>query len=71
MLSEMKARVTAAGVQVPRRLLGAAEEVEIRLEEGRVVVIPLPVGDPIVGLGTAPVACGAPDASEEHGSLPL
>lgn len=47
-------------------MLGKAEEVEIRKENGNVVVIPLPVEDPIFGLGEDPVTCNAPDASEEH-----
>lgn len=65
-IATMKAKVTPDGVQVPRRMLGEAEEVEIRLEEGRIIVVPLVADDPIAGLGTAPVACEAPDASEEH-----
>lgn len=38
----MKARVTKQGAHVPRRMLGAAKEVEIRKENGNVIVIPLP-----------------------------
>ncbi|WP_457654638.1 hypothetical protein [Rhodocaloribacter sp.] len=62
----MKAKVTKRGVQVPRRMLGDAKEVEIRQENGHVVVIPLPQEDPIFGLGKHPVTCHAPDASEAH-----
>ena len=62
----MKAKVTKQGVQVPRRMLGEAEEVEIRQENGHVLVIPLPQEDPIFGLGQDPVTCNAPDASEAH-----
>ena len=61
----MKVKVTENGVTVPRELLDDAEEVEIRKENGRVIVTPLPKVDPILGLGENPVACGAPDASEQ------
>ena len=60
----MKVKVTENGVTVPRELLDDAEEVEIRKENGKVIVTPLPKVDPILGLGENPVACGAPDASE-------
>jgi len=62
----MKAKVTKRGVHVPRRMLGQAKEVEIRKENGKILVIPLPEEDPIFGLGDHPVTCHAPDASEAH-----
>ena len=62
----MKAKVTRQGVRVPRHMLGDAQEVEIREENGAVVIRPLPAEDPIVGLGEAPVPCRASDASEAH-----
>ncbi len=61
----MKVKVTENGVTVPRELLDDAEEVEIRKENGKVIVTPPPKVDPILGLGENPVACGAPDASEQ------
>lgn len=61
----MKVKVTENGVTVPRELLDDAEEVEIRKENEKVIVTPLPKVDPILGLGENPVACGAPDASEQ------
>ncbi len=61
----MKAKVAEHGVNVPRQMLDDAEEVEIRKEDGKVIVTPLPKVDPILGLGENPVACGAPDASEQ------
>ena len=61
----MKVKVTENGVTVPRELLDDAEEVEIRKENGKVIVTPLPKVAPILGLGENPVACGAPDASEQ------
>lgn len=62
----MKAKVTKRGVLVPRKMLGNADEVEIRQENGHVVLIPLPVEDPILGLGTHPVNTEVPDASTAH-----
>ena len=67
----MKVKVTENGVIVPRELLDDAEEVEIRKENGKVIVTPLPKVDPILGLGENPVACGAPDASEHLDRYPF
>jgi hypothetical protein len=67
----MNVKVGEKGVTVPRRMLGDAEEVEIRAENGRVVIEPVRTfeeddQDPIVGLGRAPVSGGADDASVNH-----
>ena len=62
----MKARVTDQGVVIPKDLLEGVEEVEIRKEDHFILVVPTLKGDPILGLGKHPVACGAPDASEHH-----
>lgn len=69
----MKVKVGEHGVTVPKHMLGDADEVEIRDEDGRVVVEPVRSGDgdregqdPIFGLGRNPVPCGAPDASTNH-----
>lgn len=62
----MKAKVTDQGVTVPRRLLGTAEEVEIREEEGRIVLIPLAQEDAILGLGLDPISTGTGDGSTAH-----
>lgn len=56
---------------MPRKMLGDAEEVEIRDENGRIVIEPVRKSekgdqDPIVGLGQDPVSCGADDASVNH-----
>lgn len=42
---EMKVRVTEEGVLIPRRMLGRAEEVEIRRERGGVLIVPLELVD--------------------------
>ena len=67
----MKVNVGEEGVTVPRQMLGDAEEVEIRDENGRIVIEPVRKTeqadeDPIVGLGQDPVSCGADDASVNH-----
>ena len=56
---------------VPRQMLGDAEEVEIRVEDGRIVIEPVRMAkqedkDPITGLGKDPVSCGEDDGSVNH-----
>ncbi|HJQ33617.1 MAG TPA: hypothetical protein VJ866_15640 [Pyrinomonadaceae bacterium] len=60
----MNAKVTDEGVLIPRELLRGAEEVEIRQEDGRIIVVPKTADDPLFKLGSNPVECSAPDASE-------
>lgn len=73
----MKLPVDKHGVTIPRRMLGNAEEVEVREEHGRVILEPVleakgnerddgPEEDPLEGLGRNPVSYGASDASEHH-----
>jgi virulence-associated protein VagC len=67
----MKVKVGEKGVTVPREMLGDAKEVEIRDENGRIVIEPVRKlkqedEDPITGLGQNPVSCGAEDASVNH-----
>ncbi|WP_157942215.1 AbrB/MazE/SpoVT family DNA-binding domain-containing protein [Salinibacter altiplanensis] len=67
----MKVKVGEKGVTVPRQMLGEAKEVEIRDENGRVVIEPVRKAkqkdeDPITGLSQDPVSCGAEDASVNH-----
>jgi virulence-associated protein VagC len=64
-------KVGKKGVTVPRQMLGDAEEVEIRDENGRIIIEPVRKTeqeneDPITGLGQDPVSCGAEDASVNH-----
>lgn len=56
---------------MPRRMLGDAKEVEIRDENGRIVIEPVREfekedQDPILGLGQDPVSCGSGDFSINH-----
>lgn len=62
----MRVRVTSDGVIIPKRLLDGAEEVDVRVENGMVLVVPVRAEDPILGLGRNPVPCGVPNASEAH-----
>jgi hypothetical protein len=62
----MRARVTDQGVVIPRKMLPDVEEVEIRAKNGAVLVLPVHREDPILGLGSAPVECGAPEGSTHH-----
>ena len=61
----MKARVTKEGVTIPKALLEGVSAVEIRKEEGVILVVPL-ADDPILGLGTQPIKDEMTDASENH-----
>ncbi len=60
----MKARVTEEGVVIPKKFLKGVKEVEIRQEGDVVVVFPKSKEDSLFKLGRNPVACNAPDASE-------
>ena len=63
----MRTKVTEQGVVIPKELLVGVEEVEIRQEDNLIIVVPTTSrGDPLLELGKDPVACGAPDASENH-----
>ena len=61
----MRTKVTKEGVLVPRKFFKGIEEVEIRKENGLVVVVPV-TDDPILQLGTRPVSDEVEDASENH-----
>jgi hypothetical protein len=62
----MKIKVTKKGVLIPLEFLEGVKEVEIRKENGLILVLPTIIADPILGLGKHPVVCGLPDASENH-----
>jgi hypothetical protein len=61
----MKAKVEDNGLLVPKSMLEGFEEVEIRIEAGRIVITALPP-DPIARLGQAPVEAPELDASDRH-----
>lgn len=70
----MKLKVDQHGVTVPKHMLGDADEVDVREENGHIVLKPISqtenqddLGeDPILSLGQDPIPCGATDASENH-----
>lgn len=62
----MKAVVTKQGLIIPKEFLEGVKEVEIQKENNKISIIPIVTDDPILKLGTHPVACGIPDASEKH-----
>lgn len=51
----MKAKVGEEGVTVPKDMLGDVDEVEVRVENGRIIIEPMWQSgedeDPILGLG--------------------
>ncbi|MBC7344126.1 MAG: hypothetical protein H5U03_01630 [Clostridia bacterium] len=61
-----KAVVTDEGVWIPRDLLGDVRVVEIRKDQHTLLIVPLEFEDPILLLGSAPVAVGITDAAEHH-----
>ena len=63
----MRALVKKDGVLIPKKLFKGVQQVEIRKEAGRIVLLPVPApGDPIFRLGKHPVKTGIPDASAQH-----
>jgi hypothetical protein len=62
----MKMKVTDQGLTIPKQMLDGAEEVEVRHEDGHLVVIPLLEEDPLFGFGSNPVKCGLTDGSVNH-----
>jgi hypothetical protein len=61
----MRAQVTDQGVVIPRSMLPEADEVEIRRENGRVVVEAVPPGS-IWDLGREPLPDDLADGSVAH-----
>lgn len=62
----MKAKVTEKGVLIPKRLLENIDEVEIRKENGIILVMPVPDFDPVFNIGKHPVDVDITDASVNH-----
>ena len=60
----MKTKVSENGVLIPKDLLTGITEVDIRKQNGVIIVIPAGSDDPIYDIGKEPVTCGVPDASE-------
>ena len=62
----MKVKVTEKGVVIPRKLLKGIKEVEIRRQNGLIVVVPVGEKDPIFNIGKNPVKSGVTDGSINH-----
>jgi hypothetical protein len=62
----MRAKVTARGLWIPKRLLEGIREVEIIKEQKNIVIVPVPTDDPILQLGKSPVTVPEDDAAENH-----
>ena len=61
----MKTKVTEQGVIVPKKFLRGIKEVEIRKDNGVILVVPV-TEDPIFALGSQPIADELAEASEHH-----
>jgi hypothetical protein len=62
---QMKTKVTEQGVVVPKKFLKGIKEVEIRKDNGVILVVPVSE-DPILALGSQPIADEITDASQRH-----
>ncbi len=60
----MRTKVSEEGVVIPKELLEGIAEVDIRKQNGLIVVMPVGKRDPIYDIGKNPVRLGIPDASE-------
>lgn len=62
----MRTEVTDQGLLIPKQFLAGIKEVEIRKENGMILIVPLPPKDPILLLGQDPIDDDVTDASVEH-----
>jgi hypothetical protein len=62
----MTTKVSEHGLLIPKGLLQNVDEVEIRQENGVIVIIPTTAKDPIFELGQDPVMADVEDASINH-----
>jgi hypothetical protein len=62
----MRIRVTGEGVVIPKHFLNGADEVDVRVENSVVLIVPVTAEDPSLGLGQDSVPCGLRNASEAH-----
>jgi virulence-associated protein VagC len=62
----MRIAVTEQGVLIPKQLLEGVREVEIRHQQGMLLILPVMDDDPILQLGKEPIADSVDDASTHH-----
>jgi virulence-associated protein VagC len=62
----MKTKLDEKGLFIPKELLEGVEEVEVRKEHRRLLIIPIRSNDPLLELGAEPVEDDIDDASVDH-----
>ena len=62
----MKAKVTEQGLLIPKQFLEGIQEVEIRQQNGLLLIVPIVNDDPILQLGSEPIVDNVDDASINH-----
>ena len=62
----MRITVTEQGVLIPKQLLEGIQTVEIRSQQGILLVVPIVEDDPIFQLGKEPIVDSVHDASIHH-----
>ena len=62
----MRTKVTENGVLIPKMWLEGIDEVDIHKEQNMIIIVPVPVDDPILDLGKQPIFLDVEDASLNH-----
>jgi virulence-associated protein VagC len=62
----MKTRVTEQGIIIPRDMLEGLDEVEIRKQDGMIIIVPAGTDNPIFNIGKNPIDADVTDASVNH-----
>jgi virulence-associated protein VagC len=62
----MRIVVTEQGALIPKQFLEGVQVVEIRTQQGVLIILPIVDDDPILQLGKDPVADSVTDASTQH-----
>ncbi len=62
----MKAKVTEQGLVIPKQFLEGIQEVEIRQQNGILLIVPTKNNNPILQLGKEPILETVDDASINH-----
>lgn len=62
----MKTKVSEQGLVIPKQWFEGVDEVEIRRENGIILILPIDAQDPIRKLGKQPITIDVDDASADH-----
>jgi hypothetical protein len=65
-MGHLRTKVTAERLLITKRLLAGVDEVQIRQEQGIVIIVPVTDHDPIFTLGTDPLDLELEDAAVRH-----